>query len=450
MDRDDRATSIKLTNITKKYRIFDTPGDRLRAALNPFRRIYHKDFWALKGVDIEIKRGQTVGLVGRNGSGKSTLLQILAGILQPTEGTVEAHGEIAALLELGTGFDPELTGRENVVLYNAIMKRSDVDMDAITAFIEEFADIGDFYDYPVKTYSSGMFARLAFAAAISTDPDILIIDEILAVGDARFLQKSYRHLQSMRDNGATLLIVSHNAELILTLCDTVIYIDSGEVQFVGEPHAAIARYHRYLFRDEEPAKLQSIDVPIIEVPPLETLAGVADNLPDAVKPMLADGSALHIGMPCYNKDEEIISNPGAIIEDFSVLADKVPNFTILAGTEEIEIFIKVKFDQDFFSPHLGFGLVTAMGVTLFGSNTQMQGTTLPPVKRGERAIYRVSVKMKVNSGDYFLNFGFLSDKGGLLSMICIRRLAVHLTVSRNSASSGFMSLPCQFTSLMPD
>lgn len=449
MDRDDRATSIKLTNVSKKYRIFDTPGDRLREALSPFRRTYHNDFWALKNVNIDIRQGQTVGLVGRNGSGKSTLLQVLAGVLQPTDGQVDVHGEIAALLELGTGFNPELTGRENVFLYNAIMKRSVTDMEAITAFIEEFADIGDFYDYPVKTYSSGMFARLAFTAAIATDPDILIIDEILAVGDARFLQKSYRHIQSMQDNGTTLLIVSHNAELILTLCDTVIYIDSGQVEFVGEPHSAIAHYHKKLFRDQGTSEIVSVDAPVIDVAPLAALAEAAALVPDAIKPLFAEGSALHVGMPSYNKDEDVISNVGAHIEDFVATADGIPNFVTLTGREEIDIYFRVRFDMDIFLPHIGLGLVTPEGVMISGMNTYLRGEGLPLAHRGDIKVYRARVKIDLNSGDYFLNFGINMDKGGVLSLVCVRRLAIHLHVMRDNSCTGFVNLPFEFESVTP-
>lgn len=443
MSDDDRETSIRVTNVSKKYSIFNTPGDRLKEALNPVRRKYHTDFWALSNINLEIKEGQTVGLVGRNGSGKSTLLQVLAGILQPTEGNVEVNGEIAALLELGTGFNPELTGRENVVLYNAIMKRPDTDTEARSAFIEEFADIGGFYDYPVKTYSSGMFARLAFAAAIATDPDILIIDEILAVGDARFLQKSYRYLRSIQERGATLFIVSHNAETILTLCDTVIYMDAGKVNFAGDPRTAISRYHGDSYRDQEPDVIETIDTPVIDVASGQRLADIVKELPDSVNPILADGSALYTGMPCHNKNEEIIANPGAQIEDFIVLADGIPNFTTLTGTEEIEIFFKVRFDANFHFPHIGFGIVTVEGLRLAGSNTHMRGERLPAVRLGDIAIYRVSVKLNFNSGDYFINFGFLNDKNGVLSMVCIRRLAIHLSVSRQNACSGFLALPCE-------
>ena len=449
MDRDDQPLAIKLTNISKKYRIFDTPGDRIREALSPFRKTYHSEFWALKNINLDIKKGQTVGIVGRNGSGKSTLLQLLAGILQPTEGHIEIHGDIAALLELGTGFNPELTGRENVSLYHAIMKRPDADMVAATAFIEDFADIGDFYDHPVKTYSTGMFARLAFAAAIATDPDILIIDEILGVGDARFLQKSFRHIQKMHEEGATLLIVSHDAELILKLCDTVVYIDSGEVVFTGKPHKAMSLYHEKLFRDDSDQKLQVVEMPDVEATPMASLADIAENVPESVKPLLAAGSAMHIGMPSYNKEEDIINNVGAQIEDFIVLAEGLPNFVTLAGTEEIEIYFKVRFDVDFFSPHIGLGIVTAEGVMLAGSNTHIQGKILPTVRAGEIGIYRASVKINLNSGDYFLNFGLMSDKDGILSMLSVRRHAIHLNISRDSACSGFLRLPFDLESLAP-
>jgi ABC-type polysaccharide/polyol phosphate transport system ATPase subunit len=434
---------VQLKNVAKKFRIFQSPKDRLKEALDPFGRIYHKDFWALKDITLDFPKGRTVGIIGRNGSGKSTLLQIIAGILHPTRGRAVANGSLSALLELGTGFNPDFTGRQNVLLHGAITGQPSNEMASRIDFVEAFADIGEFFEMPVRMYSSGMFARLAFASAISVEPDILIVDEILAVGDARFLEKSFRHMQGMQKRGTTLILVSHDAELILRLCDSAVYLDAGDVKFVGEPRAAIARYHGDLFRDRS-GPPTAIHTPTVQVPPVDALASIADALPEIVRPILAEGSALYRGMPCYNKNEELIENPGAAIEDFAVLADGTYNFVTLSGQEEIEIICKIRFDEDVHAPHLGIGLVAAEGFTLSGSNTFMQGARLPAVARGEVAIYRLKVGLNLNSGDYFLNFGLSKDSGSALSMVSVRRLAIHLHVVRQNACSGFFHMPFTF------
>ena len=193
------SIAIRIENLSKKYRLFASPRARLKEALHPFGKKYHREFWALKDVSFEVPKGQTLGILGRNGSGKSTLLQIIASVLQPTEGRVEVNGRVSAMLELGAGFNPEFTGRANVMFIGTLMGFSEADMRERLPAIEAFADIGEFIDQPVKTYSTGMFARLAFAAAINVDPDILVVDEILAVGDARFQQKCFRKFQEFQE-----------------------------------------------------------------------------------------------------------------------------------------------------------------------------------------------------------------------------------------------------------
>src|SRR5438309_2988964 len=208
--------AVSLSDLTKKYRLFSTPMERLKESFHPLRKRYHKEFWALKGISFDIKKGQVVGILGRNGSGKSTLLQIIASVLQPTSGTVTVNGRVSALLELGDGFNPEFTGRQNVLLNGAIMGVSRDEMSARMPSVIAFAEIGEFFDQPIKIYSSGMFVRLAFAAAIHVDPDILIIDEALAVGDAKFQHKCFQHLAELRKGGKTILFVTHSTSLVTT------------------------------------------------------------------------------------------------------------------------------------------------------------------------------------------------------------------------------------------
>lgn len=236
----DVAISVK--NLTKTYRIFGHPGDRIKQALTLGRMRFHREFTALKDVSFEIKKGETIGIIGRNGSGKSTLLQLICGILKETGGSVQANGRIIALLELGAGFNPEFTGTENVYFQGALMGFTKAQMDERFDEIAAFAEIGEFIDQPVRTYSSGMFVRLAFATAMHLTPEILVVDEALAVGDAGFQKKCFDRIDAVRQHGGVVLLVSHSMEQIAHHCDRVILLDGGAVAFIGRPPEAIHRY----------------------------------------------------------------------------------------------------------------------------------------------------------------------------------------------------------------
>ncbi len=225
--------AIKVENVTKVYRLYDKPQDRLKEALNPFKKSYHHDFYALHDVSFEMKKGETVGIIGRNGAGKSTLLKIITGVLTPTNGNVEVNGKIASLLELGAGFNPEMTGLENIYLNGTLMGFTNEETNSKVDSIMNFADIGDFIHQPVKTYSSGMYARLAFAVAINSEPDILIVDEILGVGDMNFQLKCHKRMNEMREQGTSMLFVSHDTYTIKTICSKALYLKNGVSQKFG-------------------------------------------------------------------------------------------------------------------------------------------------------------------------------------------------------------------------
>lgn len=248
MPSDDIAISVR--NLTKRYRLFGHPGDRVKQFLSFGLKQYHRKFSALEDISFDIKKGETVGIIGRNGSGKSTLLQLVCGILKPSSGSVQVNGRIAALLELGAGFNPEFTGRENVYFQGALMGFDKAQMDARFEDIAAFADIGEFIDQPVRTYSSGMFVRLAFAVATHADPEILVIDEALAVGDASFQKRCYARIQQMQARGLTLMLVSHDNELILRLTDRALLIDKGKQQYWGSAREAISNYRQALISAE--------------------------------------------------------------------------------------------------------------------------------------------------------------------------------------------------------
>lgn len=239
--------AIVVKDVSKKYRLFDSARDRLKEALHPFSKHYHREFWALKGVRFEVPRGQTVGILGRNGSGKSTLLQIIAGIMRPTTGDVIVNGRVSALLELGAGFNPEFTGRENVIFQAQVMGLPRDAINLRLPEIEAFADVGEFFDQPIKTYSSGMFVRVAFASAINVDPDILIVDEALAVGDVRFQHKCFRTFAEFQEKKKTILLVTHNVDAVVKHCDRAILLDGGVVLEDGLPKNVVDCYLELMF-----------------------------------------------------------------------------------------------------------------------------------------------------------------------------------------------------------
>lgn len=248
-------TCIRVRGLGKRFEMYAQPSDRLRQMILPkaqrfFRagaREYFREFWALRDVSFDVRRGETVGIVGRNGSGKSTLLQIICGTLHPTVGEVQTNGRIAALLELGAGFNPEFTGKENVRLSGLLYGLSEEELRERYDAILEFAGIGDFIDQPIKTYSSGMMVRLAFAVAINVDPQILVIDEALSVGDELFQRKCFARIEAIRDSGATVLFVSHAAGTVIDLCDHALLVDSGELLSEGQPKLIVSRYHKLLY-----------------------------------------------------------------------------------------------------------------------------------------------------------------------------------------------------------
>lgn len=244
--------AITIRGLSKCYQVYDQPRHRLMQMLFRGRRQYYREFWALRDVSFDVKRGETVAIIGRNGSGKSTLLQLLCGTLAPTTGAVEVAGRIAALLELGAGFNPEFTGRENVFLNAAILGLSRAQIEERFAQIEAFAEIGNFIDQPVKTYSSGMYVRLAFSVAIHTDPQVLVVDEALSVGDARFQAKCMNRIKQMKEAGVSILFVSHDINAVRSLCDRAIWLDRGTVRLRGQVFPVTAEYTEFLFEDAVP------------------------------------------------------------------------------------------------------------------------------------------------------------------------------------------------------
>jgi lipopolysaccharide transport system ATP-binding protein len=242
-----KEVAVSLKNVSKYYKLYKEPKDRMKEALHPFNKKYHKPFYALNDIDLEVLRGDVLGVVGRNGSGKSTLLKLITGVLQPNGGEIFVNGKITALLELGAGFNPEFTGLENIRFYSSVLGLADEEVENSLLSIIEFAELGEFIEQPVKTYSSGMKSRLGFAVAVHVEPEILILDEVLAVGDDAFKAKCYRKISEFLDAGKTVIIVSHNVHTINQLCTKAVLISGGRIEFVGAPKETTQKYHELLF-----------------------------------------------------------------------------------------------------------------------------------------------------------------------------------------------------------
>ncbi len=279
--------AIEVQNLGKCYQIYKTRADRLKQALLLGQKRYYHEFWALKNVSFQVPRGQAVGIMGRNGSGKSTLLQIVTGTMTPSAGGVKVNGRVSALLELGAGFVPDFTGRENIYMYGTLMGLSHKEIDERFDDIAAFADIGEFIDQPVKIYSSGMFVRLAFSAAINVDPDVLIVDEALAVGDARFAARCMTRINKFRDSGVSILFVSHDSETVKRICDRAIVLDRGEAVNSGVSVHMANWYVAFLTNDFNLEKTRQMEQEAARQPQADPVAAAAEPTPPASAPSAA-------------------------------------------------------------------------------------------------------------------------------------------------------------------
>lgn len=362
LENQQRA-AIKADNITKCYQVYAKPFDRLRQAFGArVRKVlrlppkkYFEEFWALSGVSLQLSRGQTVGIIGRNGSGKSTFLQILCGTLSPTGGSVEVDGRVAALLELGSGFNPEFTGRENVYLNAAVLGLERETVDKRFKEIEVFADIGDFIDQPVKTYSSGMAVRLAFAVIAHVDADILVVDEALAVGDAAFSQKCMRFLREFRKNG-TVLFVSHDAASILSLCDHAVWLDHGQLRLQGTPVDVSNAYTQFIAQEVYGDSLK-----------LRAIRRVDNATDERQSIKRAPAETVQIFDNIANSDGWDTGSAEIVSVSLANLTRK--NMSIFGGGERVELLVLARSAESLGSVIIGFFVKDRLGQALFGEHT---------------------------------------------------------------------------------
>jgi lipopolysaccharide transport system ATP-binding protein len=424
--------AIKVDNLSKCYQLYDKPRDRLLQMLMRGHRRYYREFWALKDISFEIKKGETVGIIGRNGSGKSTLLQIICGTLAASSGTVKTRGRIAALLELGSGFNQDFTGRENVYMNGSILGLSKDEMDACYEDIIAFADIGDFIEQQVRTYSSGMIVRLAFAVQAMVSPDILVVDEALAVGDAKFQAKCFDRLKQLKERGTSILLVTHAGEQVVTHCSQAILLDEGIVSEKGEPRRVVNRYMDVLFGKER-IEIGTTKESLVQkkASSTVTLDYSLNNLQDVFS-----------SRPGYNPHEYRWGDGSATIYDFYLAVDNEEYPSAISVGQRIVLVVSIRFLTDLVRPILGITIKTKEGVTVYGVNSEtlkvdefklcgQQGT----VVKAEAVFY-----CRLAPGDYFISLGVATRSGGDIIPHDRRYDAIHLQVCPDSTFFGLADL----------
>jgi len=399
--------AIEVRDVTKIYRLYNKPSDRLLEAFS-VKKNRHRDFYALNGVSFNVEKGSTVGIIGTNGSGKSTILKIITGVLTPSAGTVQVNGTVSALLELGAGFNMEYTGMENIYMNGTMMGYTRQEMDQKIPEILEFADIGEFIDQPVKSYSSGMFVRLAFALAINVEPDILIVDEALSVGDVFFQAKCYHKMEEIRKRGTTIVMVTHDMSSIIKYCDKVILLNRGDFLAEGAAGKMVDLYKKILvgldpLQDEE--KETSDGEKTVEESSFE------ESEPQCVK-MVSDASKRWLDSLSVNPDYMNYGDGSAEIVDVGLFDEQGRLTNQIFKGSEMTIRMKVRFAKAAAMPIFAFTLKDKKGTELTGTNTMYEKVDLEPAKEGD--VYEISFRqrMTLQGGDYLLSLGCTSFENG--------------------------------------
>jgi len=434
--------AIAVKGLSKCYEIYDHPRDRLKQFFFPRIKSlvganphpYFREFWALKDISFSVPRGETVGVIGKNGSGKSTLLQLICGTLSPTVGSIRTHGRIAALLELGSGFNPEFTGRENIYLNAAVLGLSKEEIDACYDDILAFADIGEFVNQPVKTYSSGMGVRLAFAVQSQINPDILIVDEALSVGDVRFQAKCFERLRQLKDNGTSILLVTHSSEQIVSHCSSAILLNEGRQIELGEPRKVVNRYNDLLFGKEK----KSLEV---SMPPGKDLSPVTKEDEFQLN-LIEDAFSSHVG---FNPHEYRWGDGSVSILDFYLSADGVSYPSAIESGQEILLALSIRFTDELVRPILGITIKTKEGITVYGANSETLDceTMYEAGSKDSVLIAKAKFKADLAPGDYFISLGVVTKQGEDLTPHDRRYDSIHLVVRPNRQFFGLINLAMQ-------
>ncbi len=469
-----RKTAVKLQNVSMAYKLYNSPKDRMREALHPLRKKYHRDFFALKDINLEVKTGEILGIVGKNGSGKSTLLKIISSVLQPAKGTVQVNGKVSALLELGSGFNPAFTGMENIYFYGSLLGFSRRQMNEKVGEIVEFAEIGEFIRQPVKTYSSGMKARLAFAVSTAIDPEILILDEILSVGDPLFRRKCYARMENFLKSEKTILFVSHNSIEINRLCDRALLIDKGELILQGTSKLVTKHYERYLYaKKEDSDKIRRALISMNR----DNMAEPADGAGSEIYGIGKNSNESQPQKNAFEKktgDCDIIDISLAPKRNFKPKPFFIPNFSpkstveyrnyevdiydikiytldykpanALITNEEYIYFYRVKFHVDAKNVFLGMQIKTEKGLVISAASSRRINKYIAEARPGE--IYRVEWKFKcfLHEGIYYTNAGVSTQKNGKIIFLnrIVDALVFKVQQTPNTLSAGLVHLDQKF------
>lgn len=372
--------AISIRNLSKTYRLFKHPGDRIKQFFSLGIKKHHGEFTALRNISLDVKKGEAVGIIGRNGSGKSTLLQLICGILRPTSGTVQVNGRISALLELGAGFNPEFTGRENIYFQGALMGFTKEQMAERFDDIAAFADIGEFIDQPVRTYSSGMFVRLAFAVSVYVEPEILVVDEALSVGDAQFQAKCFEKFRTFKEEGVTILFVTHSLDLVTTHCERAILLDNGVLAISGNPNEAINAYRRLL------------TTPHPHTAPSPIAAGKSYESKWAALFNINPGEVRY-----GSKETEIV--------EAGLFTSENEATQLVHSGDVCKIRIRLFCRCVNSNPSMSFVIKDTKGTSLIGTNSIIENSPLEPIISGQIFICTFQLPMFLNPGQYLLSIG---------------------------------------------
>lgn len=413
----EEKNAIQIIDVSKMYKLYEKASDRLKESLGLTRKKCYREHFALNHVSFDVKKGETVGIIGTNGSGKSTILKIITGVLNPTAGQVVVDGRISALLELGAGFNMEYSGLENVYLNGTMIGFSKEEIDERLEDILNFADIGDFIYQPVKTYSSGMFVRLAFAVAINIDPEILIVDEALSVGDVFFQAKCYHKFEEFKEQGKTIVFVSHDLGSVSKYCDRVILLNKGEKLDEGSPKAMVDMYKQLLVK-QDPVKQGSDGGSAMEE---------------------AHGESWRAGFQ-VNPDTLEYGEKQAQIIDFVVIDDKGRCSNTIEKGSTFQIKIKARFHETIQEPILAYTFKNIQGTEITGTNTMYERVSIPDSSQGKECIVTFEQKMDLQGGEYLLSFGCTGYRDGEFTVFHRLYDACNVTVISTKNTVGFYDM----------
>jgi lipopolysaccharide transport system ATP-binding protein len=451
--------AIKVENLSKCYQIYDQPRDRLKQYILPRFQValgqqpkqYFREFWALRDVSFEVKKGETVGIIGRNGSGKSTLLQMICGTLNPTCGGILTHGRIAALLELGSGFNPEFTGRENVYMNAAVLGLGKAEIEARFDDIAAFADIGEFIERPVKTYSSGMNVRLAFAVQAMVDPDIFIVDEALAVGDEKFQRKCFARLEVLKSEGTSILFVSHSSGSIVELCQKTLMLDHGRRLMFGPAAEAIRAYQKLLYASSDTQERL-----VRELLAEQSLSDSVDEQKDIPVPLIAEnrGQSLLVEPVAVDSSQigdsfdpglvpettTVYPTQGAVIDTIEILNTAGEHVNILQPGDTYHFVVSGRFLNDFAGVYFGIHLKSVSGVVVTGQRVPEEGCYLENVVAGQGFKTRFVFRMDLMPGAYFAGGGIWSIEEPLCAHRIVDAVMFRVNPVKSIKSFGYVDL----------